>query len=128
MERCLTVSSATPFQIGIAAQRAKAAARRIDQHAVDLARQPPHALVVLGIKHLRVHVRQLRAAQSRRQVGQPSFRYVEGIQATGRLHHGAQQQRLAAGAGAEVDHHFAALRCEQITQQLAAFVLHFDCA
>ena len=38
----------------------------------------------------------------------------------------AERQRLAAGAGAEVDHHFAAPWRDDVADQLAAFVLHFD--
>jgi hypothetical protein len=37
-----------------------------------------------------------------------------------------KRQGLAAGAGAEVGHHLAALGVEQQGQQLAALVLHLD--
>jgi hypothetical protein len=53
-------------------------------------------------------------------------RHVEGVQPPGVAHGRAQRQRLAAGAGAEVHHHLAALGVGEQGQQLAAFVLHLD--
>ena len=59
---------------------------------------------------------------------EPVARDVERVQPPGVAHRRAQRQRLAAGAGAEVDHHLAALGVGQQRQQLAAFVLHLDLA
>ena len=42
------------------------------------------------------------------------------------LHHGRERQRLAAGAGAEIDHLLAGLGAAQQRGELRAFVLHFD--
>ena len=51
-----------PLQVGIAAQRAEPGARRIDQHAVDLAGEPLDALVALVRDLHRIDVRQRRCA------------------------------------------------------------------
>ena len=53
-------------------------------------------------------------------------RDVEGVEAAGVAHLRAERERLAAGAGAEVDHHLAAFGAGEQREQLAAFVLHFD--
>jgi uncharacterized membrane protein len=55
-------------------------------------------------------------------------RCVECIEAPGVAHVRAERQRLAAGAGAEVDDHLAALRAGDQRQQLAALVLDLDVA
>jgi hypothetical protein len=115
-----------PLHIRIAAQRAHARARRIDQHAVDLAGQALDLGVAFVRDHHRMHVRQAAARHARLQLGQALFRHVEGVQAAGIAHDGADGQRLAAGAGAEVDHHLAAARAQQLGQHLAALVLDFD--
>ena len=54
-----------PFQIGIAPERAEAAARRVDQHPVDLAGQALHLRVVLVREDVRMHVRESGALQPR---------------------------------------------------------------
>ena len=46
-----------PLEIGIAAQRPEAAARRIDENAIDLAGESLHFGIALVRDHLRVHVR-----------------------------------------------------------------------
>ena len=73
-----------------------------------------------------MHVRQAAARQARLQFRQTLFRHVERIQAAGIAHDRAQRQRLAAGAGAKIDDHLAALGADDLRQQLAAFVLHLD--
>ena len=75
-----------------------------------------------------MHVRQTRARQSGLEVGEAPQRNVEGVHASLRAHQRAQEQRLSARAGAEVDHHVAASRGDEIAQELAALVLDFDCA
>ena len=107
MARCLTrhlgdaSGALAPFEVGIAAQRAQAAAGRIHQHAIDLGREPLHARIGFAVDELRMHVRQPRALEPRLQVGEPLVRGVEGIQAALRVHQRTERQRLAAGAGAE---------------------------
>jgi hypothetical protein len=51
-------SACPPLQVRIAAQRAEAAARRIDQHPVNLAGQPLDVRVALVLDQRRLHVRQ----------------------------------------------------------------------
>ena len=66
------------------------------------------------------------ALQSRRQIGEALLRDVERVEAPLRAHQRAQQQRLAAGARAEIHHHVRALRRHDVADQLAALVLHFE--
>ncbi|MNX67491.1 hypothetical protein D3C86_986260 [compost metagenome] len=117
-----------PLQVRIAAQGANAAARRIDQHALGLAGQALHAGIVFAVDHDRHDVRQATARETGLGARQAGGRDVEGVEAAGGAHQRAQQQRLAAGARAEIDDHFATARRDQQRQQLAAFVLHFDAA
>ena len=76
----------------------------------------------------RVDVAEAAARQPRLQGIEPVAGHVERIQPTGVAHRRAECQRLAAGAGAEIDHHLAALGIGEQRQQLAAFVLHLDIA
>ena len=66
--------------------------------------------------------------EPRREVGEPLSRDVERVEASLRAHQRAEQQRLAAGAGAEIDDHVAAPRRDEVADELAAFVLHFEAA
>ena len=131
---CLTRSSATDcgdwrhFRSGLRRSVPEARARRVDQHAVDLAGQPLDAVVALVGDLRRMHVRQPAAREPRLERVEPVGRGVEGVEPAGVAHRRAERQRLAAGAGAEVDHHLAALGVEQQRQQLAALVLHLDVA
>jgi hypothetical protein len=130
----LAVSSATdsgrlaPFQVRVAAQGAQAGAGRVHQHPVELAGQALHLGVPFVGDEQALDVGQPGAGQARLQFGQALFRHVEGIEAAGAVHQGAQQQGLAAGAGAEVAHHLAPARRQQEAQQLAALVLDFEAA
>src|SRR5882762_8516460 len=117
-----------PFHVGIAPQRPKAAAGRVHQHAVDLARQTLHARVVHALDPLRVHVREPRARESRFQPGEPLRGDIERIEAPCRAHKRSEGERLAARACAEIHHHLAALGRDQMAEQLAAFVLDLDAA
>ena len=100
-----------PFEVGIAPQRAETAARRIDQYAVDLAGQALDLDVVL--------VGDAAAGRTFDRPGarKPRLRACSDGLATRRTrracpviaHHCAERERLAAGAGAEVDDHLAPL-------------------
>ena len=115
-----------PFEVGVAAQRAQARARRIHQHAIHLARQALDALVALVGNGRRVHVRQAAARQPWFERIEPVGRHIKRIQAAGAAHGGANGQRLAARARAKIHHHLATLGVQQQGQQLRAFVLHLD--
>src|SRR5260221_140724 len=117
-----------PFHVGIAPQRPEAAARRVPQHAVDLARQTLHARVVHAFDPLRVHVREPRARESGLQPGEPLRGDIERVQAPRRAHKRSEGERLAARACAEIHHHLTALGRDQMAEQLAAFVLDLDAA
>ena len=120
------VGTVAPLEIRVAAQRAEAAARRIDQNPVELAREPLGAHVALARERERVNVRDPRARRARRERVQPLGRYVHRVQTARAAHEHRQRQRLAARAGAEVGHHLASPRRHQVGEQLAALVLHFD--
>ena len=115
-----------PFHVRIAAQGAQAAARGIDQHAVDLAGQALDLGIALMRDLHRMHVRQAAAGHARLQLGQTLFRHVERIQTARVAHQRAQCQGLAARAGTEINHHLATLGADDLRQDLAAFILHFD--
>jgi hypothetical protein len=117
-----------PFEVGIAAQRAEAGTRSVDQHAVDLAGQALDPGVALVLDADRMHIGQAGTRQARLQPGEALVGNVVGVEAAGVLHQGAEKQRLATGAGAEIDDHFAAFRLQQVAEQLAAFVLDLESA
>ena len=73
-------------------------------------------------------VRQPRAREARPQFIQSLRRDVERIDPPARAHERAQRERLATGAGAEIHHHLAASRREELAEHLAALVLDLDCA
>ena len=122
------VRALAPFQVRIAAQGSQARTRRVDQHPVDLAGQPLDAIVALMADRHRMHVGQPAARQPGFERIEPVRRRVERIQTAGAAHRRAQRQRLAAGAGTEVDHHLAAMGIDQQRQKLRALVLHLEIA
>src|ERR1700674_3527761 len=113
------------LEVGIAPQGSQPGAGRIDEHAVDLAAQALHLRIVLAGDALRKHVGQPGALQARGEVGETLVGDVERVEPARGIHRRAHLERLAAGAGAEVDHHLAALRLHQHAEDLAALVLHF---
>jgi hypothetical protein len=68
------------LEVGIAPQRAEARARRIHEHAVDLAAQALHLRVVLVGDALREDVRQARALEARSEVREAAVGDVEGVE------------------------------------------------
>src|SRR6185369_11192708 len=98
-----------PFEIGIAAQRAESAARRVDQDTVDLAAEPLHANVVFADQQLRVDVGQTGALKPRFELIESVFGHVKRVESAERLHQCTEHERFAAGAGAKIDYHFAPL-------------------
>ena len=113
-----------PLQVGMAAQGARSGAWRIDEHAVDLARQARDALVTLARDLRRVDVAEAAALQARLQRGEPVAGDVERVEATGVAHLRAERERLAARPRAEVDDDIVAPRADEKREQLAALVLH----
>ena len=79
----------------------------------------------MGNRH-RVHVRQAAARQPGLERVEPVTGGVKSVKAAGAAHAGTQRQCLAARASAKIDHHLAALGIHQHSQQLRAFVLHFN--
>src|ERR1700730_19001127 len=80
-----------PLEIGIATQGAEAAARRVDQNAVDLARKTLDLGVALVVEQKRLHVRQAGSREAWLEPGEHSGRDVERIEAPLRAHDRAQQ-------------------------------------
>ena len=113
-----------PFQIRIAPQRAQAAAWRIHQHAIHLARQTLDPLIALMRDAHRMDIGQAAARQARLHAVQALLRGVKGVEPPGVFHHRAQSERFAARARAEICHHLAALGAREQGQQLRALVLH----
>ena len=72
-----------------------------------------------------MHVRDPGARRARRKLAQPFLRHVHGVDAAGAVHQHRQRERLAARARAEIGNHLAASRRDQVSEQLAALVLHF---
>ena len=118
----------TPLEVGVATERARPRAGGVDQHAVELAVQATHALVVFAANGDRVHVREARTAHAGGETREALFVDVKGVKAPGRAHESPERQGLPARARAEVAHHFAAARREKARDQLAPFVLHVDFA
>ena len=115
-----------PLDVRVAPQSAQAAARRIDQDAIQLAGQAFDLGVVLVRDPGRMDIGQATARQPWPQFGQPFFRHVKGIQAAGVAHQRPERQCLPAGTGTKVGHHLAALRADDVRQQLTTLVLHFN--
>ena len=68
-----------PFQIRVAAQRAQAGTRGVDQHPVDLAGQALDPVVPLVGQGRRMHIRQPAARQPRLERIQAMGRGVKGV-------------------------------------------------
>ena len=73
-----------------------------------------------------LHVARARALEPVVDRRQPPLVVVGGEDLSLVLHHGGKRQRLAAGAGAEIDHLLAGLGAGKQRGQLRTFVLHFD--
>ena len=113
-----------PLQVRVAPQRAEAAARRIDQNAIELSGETPGAAPsspTTGVWML-VTPRAPRAARARQAPG----RHIHGVDAAGAAHQHRRSERLAAGAGAVIGDHLAPPRGEQPGEKLASFVLNLD--
>src|SRR6185369_6876283 len=111
---------------GVAAQRPRPRARRVDENAIDLADEALDALVALGRDLHRMDVVEAALGQPGLQGRETMPGDVERIEPAAAAHLGAERERLAAGAGAEVDDRLAAARADDEREQLAAFVLDLD--
>ena len=114
-----------PLGVGIAPPGAGAGAGRVDQHEVDAAGEIGE-LVPHGFRraHLRiVHARSLEPGVDRRQ---PALVEIGGVELAAVLHRRRERERLAAGAGAEIDHLLARLGAREQRGELRALVLHLD--
>ncbi len=114
-----------PFRIRIAPPGSRAGTGRIDQNKVRRANNIAQQVVVTGrCTHLNTACTgSFKAIMDRRE---PPLVAVGRKQPAAVFHRRRQRQRLAAGAGAEVDHRLAGLRARHQRHKLGTFVLHFD--
>src|SRR5204862_6343706 len=63
-------SSVPPFEVRIAPQGAETAARRVDQHAVELAGEALGARIDFAGEHYRMHIADARTRRARRERGE----------------------------------------------------------
>ena len=124
-QRLDVVRLVAPARIGIAPPGARSAAGRVDQHAIEAAGLALHPFVA-GRQQMRLDIVDAGAAQPHLGAVEPALRGVAGDQPALVLHGRGQRQRLAAGAGAIVDHLHAGLRVDQRRHDLRAFVLDLD--
>src|SRR5262249_33668191 len=115
-----------PFGVGIAPPGAGAGAGRIDEHPVEALGMALDPLVALGRERPALDVADAGAPEPRRRTLEPRRRDVAGDQMTLVLHAGGERQRLATGAGAEIDDAHAGLHGREQGCQLRALVLHLD--
>ena len=106
----------------MAPQRTGARAGRIDENAVELAVQPPHALVLFAPDRDRMNVRETGAAHAGSETREALFIHVKGVEAPRRAHESAQRKGLSARACAEV----AAAGREKARDELRALILHVN--
>ena len=114
-----------PFQVRVAPQRAEAAARRVDQNAIELSGETPGARTVFS-QHEGVDIGYPGARRARRERREAPGRHIHGVDAAGAAHQHRRSERLAAGAGAVIGDHLAPPRGEQPGEKLASFVLNLD--
>ena len=92
-----------PPRIRMAAPCAGAAARRVDQHAVELALLALHPRVALAVEQPRLDIVDAGAPQPFLGARQPRLGHLAGDHPPLARHARRQGQRLAAGTGAEID-------------------------
>src|SRR6185437_11789744 len=92
-----------PFGVGVAPPGPGAGAGRVDEDAVEAVRMALHPFVALAGERHALNDRDAGAAQALRRALEPALRYVAGDEVAAIGHAGGQRQRLAAGAGAEID-------------------------
>ena len=110
---------------GIAPPGAGAGAGRVDQHEIDAAGE----IGELGADRLRrahLDVARARALEPVVDRREPALVVVGGVELALVLHRRRERQRLAAGAGAEVDHLLAGLGAGKQRGKLRALVLDLD--
>ena len=114
-----------PLGIRIAPPGAGAGAGRVDQHQIDAAREVGE-FVAHRARRAHLHIAHARALEPGMDRRQPPLVGIGGVDLALVLHRGGERQRLAAGAGAEIDHLLAGLCAGQQRGKLRAFVLDFD--
>ena len=116
-----------PFGVRIAPPGAGAGARRVDQNEVGAAGEIGE---YVGLASWRAHldVACVRARNALMDRCQPALVAIGRIDLAAIFHRCGERQRLAAGAGAEVEHLFARFAAGEQSGELRTFVLDFDLA
>src|SRR5262245_46852688 len=114
-----------PLGVGIAPPGADAGAGRIDEHEIGAASEIGER-VARGARGAHLHVARAGARKPLVDGREPSLVGVGGVELPVILHHRGERQRLAAGAGTEVDHLLARLGGGKERRELRGLVLHLD--
>ena len=114
-----------PLGVGIAPPRAGAGAGRVDQHQIGVAGEIGEH-VARAARRADLHVAHVGAFEPGVDRREAPLVVVGGVELALVLHRRRERQRLAAGAGAEIDHLLAGLGVGQQRGKLRAFVLDFD--
>src|SRR6185437_14570896 len=110
-----------PFCIRVAPPGAGAGARRVDEDALEAAGMALDPFVALAAEDAALHDADTGAAQPLRRALQALLGDVAGDEMAAVVHRRGQRQRLAAGAGAEIDDAHARTRIGKQRGELRAF-------
>ena len=116
-----------PLGIGVAPPRSGAGAGRVDQHQIGLAVEIGER-VGRAARRADLHIAHIGAFKPCVDRRKPALVVVGGVELPLVLHRGRERERLAAGAGAEIDHLLAGPGVGKQRGKLRAFVLDFDLA
>ena len=114
-----------PFGVRIAPPGADAGAGRVDQHEVELAFEIGE-LVADGLRRPHLDVARAGALEPVVDRRKPALVVVGGVDLALVFHQRRERQRLAAAAGAKVEHLLAGLGAGEQRGELRALVLDFD--
>ena len=114
-----------PLGVGIAPPGAGAGAGRVDQHQIGAAGEIGKH-VALAARRADLDVAHAGAREALVDRRQPALVDVGGVDLAAVFHRRRERQRLAAGAGAEIDHLLAGLCAGKERGKLRALVLDFD--
>src|SRR5260221_2883937 len=115
-----------PFGVGVTAPGAGAGAWRIDEDAVEAGGMALHPFVALASQDAALDDADAGTAQPLRRALQALLGDVAGDEMTAIVHRGGECQRLAAGAGAEINDAHAGAHIGEQGGELRALVLDLD--
>ena len=115
----------TPFGVGIAPPRADPGTRRVNEHQVRAALQIAEQ-IFLRAGRSDLHIVNARALEALVNRGKSPLIRIGCVDLPPIFHDGREGERLAAGAGADVDDLLAGFGPAEQRCKLRAFVLHLD--